>query len=358
MTGPVRVGVVGCGEVAQIIHLPTLRELGDLFRVTALCDVSPMVLDAVGRTVPDARTFSDHRDLLARADVDAVLIANPHVYHFEVALEAINAGKHVLIEKPMCVTLDEADALLAAEARSGVVAQVGFMRRHAPAFAEAVQRIGAVRDRIILARVEDVIGKNALIVDSTSAVVRGTDLSEEVIARGRRALLEATRRAIGVGEGPVAIAYALLLGLSSHDVSAMRELIGPPVDVLHATLRNGGRALTAAFDYGHFVCQFQTAIDAIPHFDAFLEVNTADEIVRVDYDTPYIRHLPAKLTITQRHGEGGFARNVSFPTRYDSFAIEWRDFHANVLGRRRPKTSLADAREDLVLFKRMIALMA
>jgi predicted dehydrogenase len=357
MTEPIRVGVVGCGEVAQIIHLPTLRELGGLFRVTALCDVSPMVLEAVGRMVPDAQTFGDHRDLLARADVDAVLIANPHVYHFEVALEAMEAGKHVLIEKPVCVTLDEADALLAAEARSGVVAQVGFMRRHAPAFVEAVERIAAIRDRIILARVEDVIGQNAMIIDSTSPVVRGTDVGAEVLDRGRSALAEATRKAIGVGEGPVATAYGLLLGLSSHDISAMRELIGRPEGVLHATLRNGGRALTAAFDYGHFVCQFQTAIDTIPHFDAYLEVNAADQILRVDYDTPYIRHLPAKLTVTQRHGEAGCARSVSFPTRYDSFAIEWRDFHANITEARRPKTSIADAREDLVLFKRMIELM-
>jgi predicted dehydrogenase len=358
MTEPVRVGVVGCGEVAQVIHLPTLRDLGGLFRVTALCDISPAVLAAVAATVPGAATSADYRDLLARDDVDAVLVANPHVYHAEVALAAMQAGKHVLIEKPMCITLDEADELLAAEARSGVVAQVGFMRRHAPAFAEAVERVSRIRDTIILARVHDVIGQNALIIDSTTPVVRGTDVRDRDRTRAREALAGATRRAIGVGEGPLAIAYALLLGLASHDVSAMRELLGPPAAVLHATQRNGGRAVTGTFDYGPFVCQLQAAVNGIPRYDTYLEVTAAEEVLRVDYDTPYVRHLPARLTVTRRHGEAGAAQTVGFPTRYDSFAVEWRDFHANIAAHRRPKTSIADAREDLVLFRRMVELMA
>jgi predicted dehydrogenase len=258
----------------------------------------------------------------------------------------------------MCITLEEADEMLAVEERTGVVAQVGFMRRHAPAFAEAVARIASVHGDIILARVHDVIGQNALIIDSTTPVVRGKDVAEDVLARGRTAMAEATRKAIGVGEGPLANAYGLLLGLSSHDISAMRELIGRPDGVINATLRNGGRALTAAFDYGHFVCQFQTAVDRIPHFDAHLEVNTADEILRVDYDTPYIRHLPARLTVTRKHGHAGCAQEVSFPTRADSFGVEWRDFQANIAERRRPKTSISDGREDLDLFRRMIELMA
>ena len=112
MSRVVRVGVVGCGEVAQIVHLPALRGLPDLFEVVALCDVSAAVLDKVGAQWPSAKRYKDHRDLVADADVDAVLVSNPHVYHAEVAIDAMRAGKHALIEKPMCVNLDEADALL------------------------------------------------------------------------------------------------------------------------------------------------------------------------------------------------------------------------------------------------------
>ncbi len=120
---------------------------------------------------------------------------------------------------------------------------------------------------------------------------------------------------------------------------------------------HGGRAVTASFDYGHFVCQFETAVDLIPHFDAHLEVSTPKEVIRVDYDTPYIRHQPARLTVLKPHGEAGASTEVSFPTRYDSFAVEWNDFHRNVTEHRRPKTSIADAREDLELFKAMAGFM-
>jgi predicted dehydrogenase len=353
----IRVGVVGCGEVAQIIHLPTLRDLPHLFEVTALCDISRTVVEAAGRFLPEARLYESHAALIADPEVDAVLIANPHVYHAEVAIAAMAAGKHVLVEKPMCISLEEADRLAEAEAKYGVTVQVGFMRRHAPAFTEAVKRIEPLRGDILVARVRDVIGANALIINSTSRVVRGTDIPSAAIEAAKTAMAEATKKAIGVGEGPIANAYGLMLGLSSHDISAMRELIGRPERVLMASQRHGGRAITASFDYGHFVCQFETAVDLIPHFDAHLEVSTPKEVIRVDYDTPYIRHQPARLTVLKPHGEAGASTEVSFPTRYDSFAVEWNDFHRNVTERRRPKTSIADAREDLELFKAMAGFM-
>ena len=353
----IRIGVIGCGEVAQIIHLPTLRDMPALFEVTALCDVSPTVLRAVGAAWPGAAQFVDHRALLASGRVDAVLIANPHVHHAETALDAIGAGKHVLLEKPMCINLAEADRLQAAEAEHGVTVQVGFMRRYAPAFLEAVERLAGRRSEITMMRVHDVIGANGLIINSTSAVVRGEDVAAEVLAASKAAMARASEVAIGVGEGPRAKAYEILLGLGSHDISAMRELAGRPEKVLCATQRRGGRVITGVFDYGHFVCHYETAIDSLARFDAHLEVYTDREVIRVDYDTPYIRHVPARLTVLAAHGEAGVAEEKRFPTRYDSFGLEWRAFHDNVSTGKKPKTSLADAREDLALFRDMMVLM-
>ena len=101
---------------------------------------------------------------------------------------------------------------------------------------------------------------------------------------------ERVKEVIGVDGGPRAAAYSLLLSLSSHALSAMRELIGMPERVIYAAQHDGGRFLSAAFDYGHFTCHFEAGVDRIPHFDAHLEVYTPTEIIRVDYDTPYVRH--------------------------------------------------------------------
>ena len=357
MASQIRVGIVGCGEVAQIIHLPTLHELRDLFSVTALCDVSPSVLAGVGAMHPGARLYADYRQLVADPTVDAVLVGNPDAYHAEAVIAAIAAGKHVLLEKPIAVTIRDADAMIAAEAKAKVTVQVGYMRRYAPAYVEAVAAVEKLRSDIVLARVHDVIGPNATIIENTSNIFRPHDLPASLVTEGKARLAADIAVAIGTGEGPRAAAYFLLLSLSSHALSAMRELIGLPKRVLSATQHHGGRFLTAAFDYGHFTCHFEAGIDRIPHFDAHLEVYTPDEIIRVDYDTPYVRHQPARLTRITAATDAGVAVSSMFPTRNDSFVAEWRAFHRNVTEGRRPKTTLEDARNDMVLARDIAARM-
>ena len=354
---PLRLGIIGCGEVSQCIHLPTLRELPQLFEVVALCDVSRAVLDVIAGQWIGAARFMHHRELLADAHIDAVLIANHSVDHAGTALDAIAAGKHILIEKPMCINLREADLLQAAEAGSGLVVQVGFMRRYAPAFTEAVERVRTLRDSIMLARVHDVIGMNSLIINSIGGAMPRSDLGDDARTRVRSAMTAAIAVAIGQGAESRARAYEVLLGLGSHDFSAMRELLGTPERVLFAAHRHRGFVLTAAVDYRHYVCQIEIALDHLPRFDTYLEVYTEREVLRVDYDTPYIRHIPAKLQITGTHGMAGITSTSRFSTRRDSFALEWQSFYEDIRHRRQPKTSVADAREDLVLFRDMVGLM-
>jgi predicted dehydrogenase len=349
MTDLLRVGIVGCGEAAQIIHLPALAQLPDRFRVTALCDVSHAVLNGVAERWNVAARHTDAADLIARADVDVVLIANPHVHHAEVAILAMNAGKHIMIEKPVCLTLEDADRLVEIQARTQVIAQVGYMRRYAPAFLEAVSLIPS-RGEIRRARVHDVIGQNALIVGSTSHVFRGNDIPSDLLARGVQLHQEQITSAIGEVSPDVARAYLLLLALGSHDTSAMRELIGTPRGVLFAAQRWEGRFIAAALDYGSFVCEFAIGVDQIGRMDAYLEVDIGSKMIRVEYDTPYIRNLPARLVVTEPDAVVGLRHTTSFATRQDAFVLEWQVFHDNVTTRRVPKTSLIDAREDLALF--------
>jgi len=351
-----RVGIVGCGEVTQIMHLPSLVQLPEQFTVTALCDVSQQVLQTVGEQWRVTNRCADYRDLLARADIDVVLIANPDAYHAEVTVAAAQAGKHVLIEKPMCMTLREADEIAAAQQRSGVIVQVGYMRRYAPAFVaarEVLQQLGPIR----LARVHDVIGRNPLFIKETSHAVRGNDVPAQVVAEGKRRYDELVAEATGEVPQDVRAAYGLMLSLSSHDISAMRELLGMPKRVLYAATRQGGLYVTAAFDYGDYVCQFETGIDNIPRFDGHLEVYGYERMLRVQYDTPYVRNLPIRLFVTEANGKGGIVERAEHPAWGDAFVCEWQSFYENVTGKRQPKTSPQDFRHDLELFRDMIALM-
>ena len=351
-----RIGIVGCGSVTQIIHLPTLNQLHDLFEVTALCDVSLNVLAGLGDDWGIPTRATDYQDLLALDTVDAVLIANPDVFHAEVAIAALRAGKHVLVEKPMCLNLAENDAIIAAEKETGLTVQVGTMRRYAPAFIEACRLVKELAE-IRLAKVHDLIGKNSLVIEPTSRVVAADDIPSSMSEAMRERAADQIRAAIGDAPAALQTAYRMMLGLSTHDLSAMREMLGMPQRILYASQRCGGRYQTAAFDYGDFICQFSTGVDNIPRFDTYLQVYGDDRVIRVDYDTPFVRNLPTTLSVTETTDGMNKRHTATHPGWGDAFTEEWRAFHQNVLSGQQAKSSPQDFRNDLVLFRDMIRLM-
>jgi predicted dehydrogenase len=137
----------------------------------------------------------------------------------------------------------------------------------------------------------------------------------------------------------------------------MRELLGKPKKVLFAAQRDSGLYMAATFDYGPYVCQFETGIDGIARFDAHLEVYGEEQVVKIQYDTPYVRNSPIRLTITENNGRGGVSELDSHPTWGDPFVAKWRTFHENVTKNAAPKTDPADFLEDLELFTEMARLM-
>jgi predicted dehydrogenase len=320
--------------------------------VTALSDVSANVLETVGNSHHVKHRFLEYRDLIASPDVDAVLITTPHAYHSEQTLAALEHGKHVLVEKPMAMTLEDADTIIAAQHRTGLIVQVGYMR-YASAFEEAVARVKKLQG-IRMARVHAVIGQNSFFIQSNSNVIRGSDVPAHVIETGKHLYQRKLRQAIGEASRDLAMTYELMIGLCTHDLSAMRELIGIPKKVLYATQRHNGSYIGAAFDYGDFVCHFETTIDQIPRFDSHLEVYGDTQMLYVQYNTPYVRHLATKLEITSAAADNGVHLETIQPAFEDNFTREWRAFYHNVTTGSIPKTNPEDYRHDLELFAEMI----
>lgn len=348
----VRVGVVGLGEVAQIIHLPILQSLGDKFEIVALCDVSEKLLGAVGKRYAVSNLYQDTGQLVKRSDLDAVLVASSDEYHADAVVAAAENGKHVLVEKPMCLTLSDAERMIRARDAGGVQVMVGYMRRYAPAFTAAVPMVRDL-EKILYVRVRDIIGQNRLIIEQSSKVLRFDDIPDHLMRdrseRARRMVAEA------VGEVPPELArsYRLLNGLSSHDISAMRELIGIPKGVLSATQWNGGACLLVTFDYGDYCVSLETAIDSQRRFDAHLEVYAPQKSIKVQYDTPYIRHLPTTLQVGETKGDA-YTETTLRPTFTDPYTHEIEAFYESVKSGKPPKTTIEDAMEDLKLFRTII----
>lgn len=349
-------GVIGLGEVAQVVHLPVLRSLPDLFEVTAVCDISPGLLDRIGGQYGVANRYADVAEMLDNERLDCVLVLNSDEYHAEAVVAALDRGVHVLVEKPMCLSPREAERIIAARDRSGAVVMVGYMRRFAPAFVEATEQVGKL-GRINYARVHDVIGRNQLIIDQTVFVDRPDDLPraklEERWAKGRALVADA------LGDVPDVLAgtYRLLCGLGSHDLSAMRELLGRPRGVVAARQWRDGQFIAALLEYDDFLLTYETGVDEQLRFDAHIEVYGDLATMRVQYDTPYVRHFPTLLVTEESRGDG-LHRTVSRPHLKDPYTHELEYFHTIVTTGGQPKTGPEDFVEDLDLFAELIRAMA
>ena len=148
----VRIGAIGTGARCQAL-LGALKQ-AELNDVVALCDVyEPHLTAARARFAPDAGGYADHREVLNRKDVDAVVIATPDHWHVPIIKEAVAAGKDVYTEKPITHTIDEGESLIAAVRDSGRVLQTGLQQRSWEHFAQAREEIlGGRLGRVTLIR--------------------------------------------------------------------------------------------------------------------------------------------------------------------------------------------------------------
>lgn len=126
----VRVALIGCGRVASV-HAEALRAL-DITELVACVDIRKERAERFSEMYTDgkAKVFTDYKEALAMDDVDAVEICLPHYLHAQVTIDALNAGKHVLTEKPMAITLEDMDAMIATAEKTGKTLGVIFQNRY------------------------------------------------------------------------------------------------------------------------------------------------------------------------------------------------------------------------------------
>ena len=266
----VAIGLVGCGAVAQVQHLPNLFELRDEFEVAAVCDVSPSLARVVAEEFGVPRHFTDYRDLLA-ADLDAVLLCHSDP-KTEVAVAAFEAGRHVFIEKPMCWTLSDADAIAAAAQVSGRVGQVGYMKVYDPAF-ELVEREVASMDNIRFVQVNHLHTDNSHHLDHFR-LHRFDDIPEHLAAVRAEQRSAAVNEALGDVADDAARAFFHLAGSMIHDLYGLRALFGQPVNVSSTEIWNGGEGITTVLEYASGARCAATWVELrhIRHFTETLEV--------------------------------------------------------------------------------------
>lgn len=343
--GPIRMGVVGCGAIAQVHHLPNLTDLPDLFTVTAVCDVSRGAAEYVANKFHVPRAFTDVRDLLA-ADVDAVLLcqSDPKT---QVAVEAFDAGKHVLIEKPMCFSRQEADRIIAAQTRAGTVGQVGYMKLYDPAYEAALAEVQAM-ENIRFIQVNHLHPNNDLHMRQFD-VRRFDDVPATAVAQLRAQRQAAQQEAIGDAPAHVASAFYLLAGSMIHDLYGMRTMFGVPSEIVATEIWFEGRAFSMTLVYANGARCVASWVDLpdLWDFKETLEVYGDRRRVVVSYPTGFARGILSTVTI-----QGIDAQGVTYKTEpalawESAFVRELRHFHACITQGVPCRTPVAVAKDDI-----------
>ena len=130
MSDKVKIGIIGVGTIGSV-HAEAYATVPDA-EVVALCDILPDRLREKGEKHGVKELYATHQELLEKADVDAISVCVPNNMHATIAIDALRAGKHTLLEKPMAMSQEEGRAICAARDAAGKVLQMGMVRRQSP----------------------------------------------------------------------------------------------------------------------------------------------------------------------------------------------------------------------------------
>jgi len=215
------VAVIGCGSWGRN-HARVYKEL-QRSALLAVADVNESVAEEVGEMY-NVDWYTDPDKVFDRPDIEAVSICTPTVTHADIALTAIKAGKHVLVEKPMTDTIDEAESLIRVAETQGVYLAVGFVERFNPAVNETVKKVS------------------------------GGEIGDVILAHARRV----SRRPLRIGD------VGVIKDLAIHDIDIVNQLFRSEAKEVFATAGNIAHQFE---DYANIIVRFEG------NRNAFVETN-------------------------------------------------------------------------------------
>lgn len=130
MPDKLRVGIIGCGHVTGMKHIPALSAVDGRVTIAGLSDADEGRAKKMASALPEAKVYKDYRSMLEDKSIDVVHINTPNASHCEITVAALEAGKHVMCEKPMASTSQEAEKMVAAARRTGKKLSISYQNRY------------------------------------------------------------------------------------------------------------------------------------------------------------------------------------------------------------------------------------
>jgi predicted dehydrogenase len=310
-----RIGVVGAGFVAQVVHLPLLAKRADLFALAAIADPDPVSRGAAAR-FGVRRAYASHEQLIEAGGIDAVLVCSPDATHAPVTLDALAAGLHVLVEKP----LTDANRVIAARDAAGTVVQVGCMKRFDPAYEALLDDLAATGPELL----------------HIATLTHDPGLGAPFAPPGVRSAAPAT-------------AEQAFHGALVHDVNAVHGIldalgVATAARVIDAHARDDGSLAAGVVEVADGV-RWTLAWAHLPAARTFherIELVTSDGIRRLEFPAPYLLHAPTAYTAIRGR------ETTTFGSWDEAYERQLEHFHATITAgvpcRTPPETARVDHR--------------
>jgi predicted dehydrogenase len=297
---PVKVGIVGAGFMGQIAHIDNYAQI-ESCRIVALAEVRPELRRRVALRYDIPRTYETHLDLLDDPEVEAVVAVTPRPQIGPIALDCLKAGKHLITEKPMAATLEQATVLVDAARVSGVRYSVGYMKRHD----EGVQLAKQLLDEVVASgELGPIVYARAHCFMGDSYANAGGHIVTDEVPSGDRPVWPIAPEWVSEARERE---YAWFLNVYVHNVNLLRYLLGrtPTVDFARLDREDG---MVALLDFQDYTATLEAGRSSYHDWDEVTEVFFAHGRLRVVTPPALLRNMPAQVELYR--GADGFETRV------------------------------------------------
>jgi len=357
MSEVVRVGVAGGGLVGQTVHLPLLAAMSERFQLVAVADPSERVRHALEGRFPGTRAYADWREMIGAGELDAVVVCSPHSTHAEIAMAALDAGLHALVEKPLCISVEDADRICARRDQTKLVVQVGYMKRYDAGFRSMIDSLPDSAENLRLVEVVTRDPGMARAPFVPRSFVRSDDVPEAVMRAGAEHEREQVEAAVGVGDDASVWAYSYTyLACLVHDINLIHGMLAQmgvevPLPAIVSSHWADGKGANVAFRLpagGIWNCSW-LLLEGLEDFVEDAALYFGDRIEQIRFGPPYFRQRPT--TTEGVSSERGFelARTGSYVR--DAFEAELEHFHSCIADGSECLTPPEQARLDLIALR-------
>lgn len=321
-----RIGVIGCGGIAQHAHLPSISRI-DEDELAAVSDVYADVAArvAVANGLPAARGFDDHRRILDDGAIDAVCVCAPTTQHARITVEALEAGKHVLVEKPMAVDAAEAQTMIDAADRAGRILMVAYNHTYDPATMRLKQMIDD-------GDLGEILCAEGFFIEDLYAWTAGANAST-IRSENQKSFWPQYDNAFETMR-------EFIHNFGSHVTNVLRVLLGEAEAIRYAK-GDPERQFLAVLDYGAFPVLFKNVRVKQAEFEKGVEIYGTRKRVRLEFAPPLERYNPGRLIIADTKE---LVTTIPFLGFGWPFEQEHRHFAQCVL---EGKTPLTDGRQAI-----------